>query len=111
MTDDEILVELGRRLTRLRLERNTTQGRLAAEAGIGLRTLQRLESGDVATRLSTLIRVFRVLGIADRMELLVPHQPDSPIAALERQSRRRQRASDRPTATGEEPGWKWGDES
>jgi len=111
MTEDEILGELGRRLTRLRLERNMTQGRLATEAGLGVRTLQRLEGGEVATRLSSLIRVCRVLGVADRLELLVPTQPDSPIAALERQGRRRQRASDRPAATGEASDWKWGEES
>lgn len=37
-------VELGHRLAKLRLSRNVTQRRLADDAGIGLRTLRRIEA-------------------------------------------------------------------
>ena len=43
ITDDGVLAEVGARLQRARLERNQTQQQLADEAGIGVRTLERLE--------------------------------------------------------------------
>ena len=45
LADAAILVELGSRIARLRLERNLKQAELAAQAGIGKRTLERMEAG------------------------------------------------------------------
>ncbi len=108
-TDESILSELGGRLARIRLERNLTQAQLAGQAGVSKRTVERMESGSVATQLSGFIRLCRVLGIVDRFEMLVPETPPSPVEQLKLRGRRRQRASGTrekaPSKT-----WHWGDE-
>jgi DNA-binding XRE family transcriptional regulator len=58
-SDQAVLKLLGERLAALRLERNLTQQQVAEQAGLGLRTLQRLELGATATQLSGFIRVCR----------------------------------------------------
>ena len=112
LTDDAVLVELGSRLARTRLQRNLTQAGLGDEAGIGLATVQRLEAGQPA-RLTSLIRVLRVLGLLDALELLVPEPTPSPIERLKLQGRQRRRAT-RSRSAGrpavERKPWVWGDE-
>jgi hypothetical protein len=66
---------------------------VAREAGIGLRTLQRLESGASASRLSSLVRVLRVLGIMKNLDLIVPAPSISPISLLKQQQQHPKRAS------------------
>src|SRR5271165_7638100 len=92
-TDEAILSELGGRLAQVRLDRNLTQAQLAAQAGVSKNTVQRLESGSVATQLSGFIRVCRVLDLVERFELLVPEPVPSPVEQLKLRGRKRQRAS------------------
>lgn len=94
-TTDAALAELGARLARLRISRDLTQKDLAKRAGIGLRTLQRLETGAAAAQLSSLVKVCQALGLADRLEQLAPEESFSPIAVHEKAGKRRQRASGR----------------
>jgi transcriptional regulator with XRE-family HTH domain len=111
LTDDQVLQQLGERLARYRLTRNLTQEQVAVQAGLGLRTVQRLELGAAGTQLSGFIRICRVLGLLDRLGNLVPDAGPSPMAQLRRQGRPRGRASGRPTATSPaapKP-WSWGD--
>ena len=111
VNDEGILRELGARLAGARLDRNLTQAQLAEQAGVSKRTVERMESGGVATHLSGFIRVCRVLGVLDRFDLLVPEPQTSPLEQLKLQGRRRQRASKSrqpDTAPGK---WRWGDES
>ena len=107
-TDEAILVELGGRLARLRLDRNLTQAELATQAGISKRTLERLEAGAVAPQLSGLIRVCRVLGLVDRFDLLVPEPVPSPVAQLKMAGRKRQRASTPKPDGSSAKKWQWG---
>lgn len=109
-TDEAILVELGGRLARLRLDRNLTQAELATQAGISKRTLERLEAGAVAPQLSGLIRVCRVLDLAGRFDLLVPEPVPSPIAQLKLAGRKRRRASRKRSLRVAEKKWEWGRE-
>lgn len=92
LTDEALLRELGSRLTGARLAANLTQAALAVEAGISKRTVERLESGEVATQLSSLIRVCRVLGLVERFDTLVPTALPSPMAQLKLAGKVRQRA-------------------
>ena len=111
-SDQSILVELGERIAQTRLERNLSQAAVAAEAGIGVATLERLESGR-ATRLDTFVRVLRALGLVEALDHLVPAPLASPIEQLKLQGRRRRRAGAprRARAEGGEPGqFQWGDE-
>ncbi len=109
MTDEAILKRIGERFAGLRLARNLTQQQLAEQAGLGLRTVQRLELGAVATRLSGFIRVCRVLGLVEHLETLIPEPTLSPMAQLKAQGRKRQRATGRKAASEKSKPWTWGD--
>lgn len=110
LSDESVLRELGERLAGARLARNLTQAELAEQAGISKRTLERLESGEVATRLSGFLRVCRVLGLLENLETLVPEPVASPIELLKRKGRERQRASTRKATPPAPKEWTWGDE-
>ncbi len=114
LTDDAILRELGKRLAATRLGSNLTQAALAEQAGVSKRTLERLESGEVATQLSGFVRVCRALGLTERLDLLVPEPVPSPLAQMKLQGRQRQRASGKRTSSqrgdADGPGiWTWGE--
>ena len=108
-SDQAVLTELGARIARHRLERNRTQAELAEEAGISRPTVARLEGG-ASTQLSSLIRVLRVLGLASNLDALVPPPVPSPIDALRRQGRRRQRARSGAAEPPAAAPWTWDDE-
>jgi len=111
LTDEGILRELGARLTGARLERNLTQAALAEQAGVSKRTVERLESGEVATQLSSFLRVCRALGLVDRFDTLVSESVAGPMAKLKLQGRKRQRASGQKRPSAEPKKWTWGEPS
>lgn len=112
LSDEAILGEVGSRFAAARLARNLTQAALAEEAGVSKRTVERLESGEVAARLSGFVRVCRALGIVGRLDTLIPSPAASPIAQLKLSGRGRKRASGRRGRPATTPGtWTWGDES
>lgn len=114
LTDEALLKLIGERLAQLRLAKNLTQQQLAEQAGLGLRTVQRLELGEAATQLSGFVRVCRVLGVVERIDALLPEQPASPIAQLKqlkRYGRQRKRASTRKVTVHEPKKWTWGESS
>jgi putative transcriptional regulator len=110
LTDEATLQELGRRVARLRLDRDLTQQQLADEAGISRHTLLRLEDGHSVT-LSALLRILRALELLEGLETLVPEPLPSPLAALQQQGSQRQRASglteERDPRAGSST-WSWG---
>jgi transcriptional regulator with XRE-family HTH domain len=102
---------IGRRLSRHRLNQNRSQAELAEEAGVSVRTIARLESGQ-PTQLENFLRVVIALGLDSGIERLVPEVPVSPIQMLELKGKPRQRATGR-RATRPKPKrpWTWGDSS
>jgi transcriptional regulator with XRE-family HTH domain len=60
LTPEAVVQELGRRLARRRLDLGMTQANAAEQAGLGKRTVERIEAGG-DTQLSTIIRLLRVL--------------------------------------------------
>ena len=108
IADEALLKLIGERLARLRLDRNLTQEQLAQQAGLGLRTVQRLELGLAATQLSGFVRVCRVLGLVEGFETLIPQPTPSPVAQLKLRGRQRKRAS---SVKAVEPAgkWQWGE--
>lgn len=110
LTDESVLEELGARLVSVRLGRNLTQAALAEQAGVSKRTVERLESGAVATQLSGFLRVCRVLGLVEHFENLVPEPVASPMEQLKRQGAKRQRASGK-KAPAKPKRWTWGEPS
>jgi transcriptional regulator with XRE-family HTH domain len=107
-SDAVVLGELGKRLARARFERNLTQAKLAAEAGVAKRTIERLESGR-PSQVGNLIRVVRALRLGDNLDLLVPETPPSPLEELELRGRQRERASRHARRGTPEP-WRWEDD-
>lgn len=107
-SDTAILSELGGRLAAIRLQRNLTQAELAGLAGVSKRTVERLESGAVAAQLSAFLRICRALGLLERFELLLPESAPGPLAQLELQGRKRQRASGERSEKPATKPWTWG---
>ncbi len=101
--DSITLRQLGARLAAQRLALNLTQAQLSEEAGVPKRTIERLEAGAAATRLSAFLRVCLVLGLQDRLEQLVPDPVPSPVAQLKLKGRERKRASKRTAGDGRDP--------
>lgn len=111
LTDEAVLRELGERVARWRLERNLSQAQFGEEAGVGRRTVQRLEAGE-PVQLPSFIRVLRILGLLEALDRLVPEPVPSPLERLKRAGRERQRARQpRSSVPGDDVGrWTWGDE-
>lgn len=98
-----------------------TQAEVAERAGIGKRTLERIEAGG-SSQVSNLVRVLRALELMAELDQLVPPPALSPMALLRTQGRQRRRASPkrrrgRGDSVGRPPGgqdggeWAWGDET
>lgn len=110
LSDEALLLEIGRRLARRRLRRDWTQAELAHEAGVSKRTVERLEKGH-SVQLSSWLRVLRALGLVDRLEPLLPAERPSPMELLRGKGKPRKRASPSRGADPAPPDWQWGDES
>jgi transcriptional regulator with XRE-family HTH domain len=111
LTDEAVLAELGSRLARARLERNLTQEELGDQAGVGRPTVQRLEAGE-PIKVTSLIRVLRVLGLIEGLDRAVPEPVPSPIERLKLSGKERRRATGtRSRGVADTVGpWRWGDE-
>jgi transcriptional regulator with XRE-family HTH domain len=107
--DEVILRQIGQRLARRRIDLGLTQELLAERAGLGKRTVERIESGESA-QLSSLLRILRVLELLPRLDLLLPELGPRPMDLLRRKGKERQRASTRRGSTGESSSWTWDDE-
>ena len=108
LTSHALRIELGRRLAKLRLARNVTQRMLAEDAGIGLRTLRRLEAGE-SCGLDSLLRVAIALGLGESLLSAVPPREVRPIERVDSGGRERQRARPRKDPSPEGP-WSWAED-
>lgn len=104
-TDEAILAEIGQRIARRRLARQLTQAELAEQAGIGKRTLERVEAGQTA-QFSTMLRIFRVLGWLPKLDQMLAEPPIRPLEAAARKGVARRRASGR-ARSGQAKPWSW----
>lgn len=109
LTSRALRTEMGRRLAKLRLARNVTQRTLAEDAGVGLRTLRRIETGK-PSGLDSLLRVAIALGLGEGLLSAVPPREVRPIERVDSGGRERQRARPRKGAPPDGP-WSWADES
>lgn len=113
LSDAAVLEELGRRLARRRIDLGLTQAALAERAGLGKRTVERIEKGD-SGQLSSLVRILRVLELLPRLDQLLPELGPRPMDLLRRKGNQRQRASGREkfSKQSEETSspWSWEDE-
>lgn len=89
--DTEILEEIGRRLRALRLQQNLGQAEVALRAQLSPTTVKNAERGR-DPRLSTVVRILRVLGRIETLDAFLPISPVSPLAMLKTAGRLRERA-------------------
>ncbi len=78
MADDAILGEVGARIARHRLDLQLTQAELAEQAGIGKRTVERIEAG-ASAQMSSIIRIFRVLELLPNLDHMLPTAEPKPL--------------------------------
>jgi transcriptional regulator with XRE-family HTH domain len=107
--DEAALAELGRRLAQLRINMNMTQAELAKKAGVGKRTLERLEAGET-TQTRTLMRVLRELDLLAQLEALIPEPSVRPRHIIKEGGALPKRATKKKLEQRSDEKWKWGDE-
>jgi transcriptional regulator with XRE-family HTH domain len=83
---------LGERIEKYRLLKNITQDALAEDAGIGVRTLRRVESGESGT-IDTLLRILNALKLPVGLEDLIPDHNVRPIERARQTKKERIRAT------------------
>ena len=110
MSDSAVLLELGHRLSRRRVELALTQADLAREAGVAKRTVERIEAGD-PTQTTNLIRVLRTLNLFDALNAAIPEGGPRPMELLKLKGKERQRVYVKKQRKQPDGEWSWGDES
>ena len=108
MTEENILAELGDRLAQIRVNLNMTQEALGREAGVSRPTVERIESGQ-PPRLDTFIRIIKVLGLLEAVDMAIPESGPRPMDYLKRSGKKRKRAY--PKRKDTDSAWKWGDDN
>jgi transcriptional regulator with XRE-family HTH domain len=86
LSDTAILKRLGTRLKAYRIARGMKQQELAAESGVGVSTIAKIENGQ-SVALSLFVSVMRTLGLLENLDLLVPEQKPSPLELLKTQGK------------------------
>ena len=71
-TNDEVVVEVGRRIAALRLSFNWSQQELASRAGVSKRSVERLEQGSGNPNLNVFIAICAALHRTPTLEELLP---------------------------------------
>ncbi|QDQ27308.1 helix-turn-helix domain-containing protein [Chitinimonas arctica] len=86
-TLDELEIDLGEKLKRLRLNKNWDQKTLAARAGVSVRALRNIEAGQGST-VKTLLSVVRALGRESWLDTVAPVATVNPLTLTSRASQR-----------------------
>lgn len=108
MSDDAVLGELGHRLAQRRLALRLSQAELAEQAGVGKRTVERIEAGQSA-QLTSLVRLLRVLELMPALDGMIPAETVRPMTLLKQGGKLPQRVrkrDDEKKAGAAEP-WSW----
>ncbi len=108
LSDRDIGKKIGEKVKDTRLMQNITQENLAAEAGISLSSVKKIEGGHIGS-FDSLIRVLRTLGLLDTLQRLAEPMELSPneyyefVNSAKRNSRRRAREKNHKVT--EDTGW------
>jgi transcriptional regulator with XRE-family HTH domain len=108
MTSEAVLAEIGRRVARRRLDWGVTQEQMAARAGIGRATLQRLEAGG-SVQLLSVVKLLSALDLLDPLDVaLADSIKSSQVSSEGQRQRRRAPRQHRARITGD-GSWQWVD--
>lgn len=99
-----LLKEMEERIRDIRIAQNLTQEEMAADIGVSLSTINRIESGTGST-LENFLRILRYLNLTQNLEILIPAQQQS-AKEIYRNVSKRKRAGKKETVAE----FKWGDE-
>lgn len=105
-SDPAILEELGKRLAQRRIAMRLSQADLAEQAGVGKRTVERIEAGESAQAI-TLVRLFRVLELLPALDALIPAESTRPMELLRHGGKMPKRVRKRETAEPDAADWQW----
>lgn len=105
-SDQAILAELGSRLAQRRIAMRLSQADLAEQAGVGKRTVERIEAGESA-QVTTLVRLFRVLDLLPALDALIPAESTRPMELLRHGGKMPKRVRKRQQAEYEGTDWHW----
>ena len=75
--EDNIIKELSVRFKQYRIDSAITQAELAKKSNVSVRTISRFEKGE-DIGLVTVIKLFKALGLAKNMEMLLPEMSKRP---------------------------------
>lgn len=117
LSDEAVLIELGKRIAQMRIDSQRTQAEAAEIAGISKRTVERIENGD-SVQFISVIRMLRAIGCINGLEQLLPDVQVRPLDIIKRAGKKRQRVTHKKyklpqgddDLMAKEPQWKWGDE-
>lgn len=106
-SDPAVLADLGQRLAQRRIAMRLSQADLAKRAGIGKRTVERIEAGESA-QTTTLIRLFRVLQLLPALDAMIPTESARPMELLRHGGKMPKRVRKREHDSKNAPDWRWG---
>jgi len=91
--NQDILIDLGKKLKQHRLNQNISSSELAEKSGVSLRTISGFERGEKNISLLNLIELLRVLNLLNKLNELIPELPTiSPLQMIELEKKKRKRA-------------------
>lgn len=105
--EGEVLKELSVRFKQYRIAADMTQADLANKSSVSVRTISRFEKGE-DIGLLTIVKLFKALGVAKNLEVLLPEMAQRPSYFFNNNKRERARPSKKVEPI--KAKWKWGDE-
>lgn len=112
LSEKQLLIDLGRRLERHRLNLNLTQQALAEQAGVSVITVKRIEKG-ASSQVLNLLKIMRTLGVLESLDQMIAEPLESPLQKIKNKGRMRQRARMKKTNSNvvKEKPWAWGEDA